>query len=97
MPASPEQREHAVDRAGKIFALIRQAAERGEACPTNKVLATRFACGTQTIVSALHFLESCGMIRIRRGNDHRVVTICASGKQTVGRVKAPHWTEREAA
>lgn len=96
MPASPEQREHAVERAGKIFALIRQAAERGERCPTNRVLGTRFGVGNQTIVSAFHFLESCGMIRVERGHDRRVVTICATGKSTTGSIRKPHFTRRAA-
>lgn len=82
MPASTEQREHAVKRAGKIFALLKQAAERGEPCPTNDVLAGRFGCGVARIVAALHFLESNGMIAVERGNDWRVVTITATGKAT---------------
>jgi DNA-binding FadR family transcriptional regulator len=97
MSASLEQREHAVQRAGKIFALLRQAAERGESCPTNSALRERFGCGDQAIVSAFHFLESCGMIEVRRGNDHRVVTIRATGKSTAGTVRKPHWSARRAA
>lgn len=94
MAASQEQREHAVERAGKIFVLLRQAAERNETCPTNKVLAVRFGCGTTAIVSALHFLESNGMIAVERGNDRRVVTIRATGQRTLGKVAVPHFTRR---
>lgn len=97
MSASQEQREHAVQRAGKIFALVRQAAERGEPCPPNAVLRERFGCGDQAISSALHFLAANGMIVVERGNDHRVVTICATGAKTAGTVKKPHWSTRRAA
>lgn len=97
MPASAEQREHAVERASRIFAVIRDAAERGERCPTNAVLAERFGVGTTVIVNALHFLESCGMIVISRSNASRIVTVRATGKQTAGTLHAPHWTERKAA
>lgn len=97
MSASPEQREHAVERASRIFVVIRDAADRGEPCPTNAVLAERFGVGTSVIVNALHFLESCGMIVVSRSNASRIVTIRATGKQTAGKVYAPHWTERSAA
>lgn len=97
MPASQADQEHAVQRAGKIFALIRQAAERGEACPTNEALGERFGCSGQRIVAALHFLESAGMISVERGNDCRVVTIRASGQKTAGEVVSPHWSARQVA
>lgn len=97
MPASPEQQEHAVQRAGKIFAIIRGCAERGEPCPSNATLAERFACGTTVIVNALHFLETAGMILVERGRDCRVVTIRATGQRTAGEVGRPHWSRREAA
>lgn len=96
MSASPEQREHAVQRAAKIFAIIKAAAERGESCPTNAVLRERFGCADQAIASAFGFLEANGMIVVERGNDHRVVTIRASGHRTAGAVKKPHWSRRAA-
>lgn len=97
MSASPEQREHAVERASRIFAIIRDAADRGECCPSNAILAQRFGVGSSVIVNALHFLESVGMIVVSRSNASRIVTIRATGKQTAGKVYAPHWTERKAA
>lgn len=96
MAASAEQREHAVERAGKIFAIIRTAAESGQQCPTNKTLADRFGCGTPQIVNALHFLEANGMIEVERMNDTRIVTICASGKQTSGQPGKAHWSANTA-
>src|SRR5688572_4142661 len=97
MPASSDQREHAVQRAAKIFALLKQAAERREPCPTNRTLGERFGCGDQAIVSAFYFLEANGMIAVERGNDRRVVTIAATGQRTAGRVRKPHWSARKAA
>jgi DNA-binding transcriptional regulator YhcF (GntR family) len=97
MAASTEQREHAVSRSAKLFALLKQAADRGEACPTNRVLAERFGCGTARVVSAFHFLESNGMIAVERDNDHRVVTIRATGHRTSGTIGKPHWSARVAA
>ncbi len=92
MPASPEAVEHAVKRAAKIFGIIKQAAERGESCPTNRNLGERFGCGDTPIVNALVFLEANGMIEVERGNDRRVVTIRATGERTAGRVGKPHWS-----
>lgn len=97
MSASTEQREHAVHRASRIFAIIRDAADRGERCPTNAALAERFGVGTTTIVNALHFLESCGMIEVAPSSSSRVVTIRATGKRTAGAFGEPHWTQRLAA
>lgn len=97
MSASAGQREHAVERASRIFAVIRDAADRGEQCPSNATLAERFGVGTTVIVNALHFLESVGMIVVTRSNATRIVTIRSTGKQTGGKVYAAHWTERKAA
>lgn len=97
MAASKEQQEHAVERAGKIFALLRQAADRGEDCPTNATLGERFGCGTSAIVNALHFLESNGMIAIDRLSAGRVVTILATGKCTKSGAGKLHFTQRRAA
>lgn len=96
MPASAEQQEHAVARAGKIFAIIRQCAERGEACPTNAVLGERFGVRPNLISRAINFLECNGMIAVERASDRRVVTICATGQRTAGERKNAHWSRRAA-
>lgn len=96
MPASQEAQEHAVHRAANIFALIKQAAERGEACPTNTVLRERFGVGQSPISNAFAFLEANGMISVERSNDRRVVTILATGQRTAGKVGKPHWSRRAA-
>lgn len=101
MSVSVEQREHAVDRASRIFAIIRDAAERGEGCPTNPMLAERFGCGISTIARSISFLETCGMIAVERGGSIRVATIRATGAKTAGRVGRPlidrerPWTDDE--
>lgn len=97
MPASQDAQEHAVQRAGRIFAVIKRAADAGETCPTNDTLAERFSCGTTSIVNALAFLEAAGMIAVARGNAQRVVTIIATGHKTAGTVGKPHWSRRRAA
>lgn len=97
MAASKDQREHAVERAGKIFALLRQAADRGEDCPTNAILAERFGCGTNAIANALHFLESSGMIAVERLAAGRIVTIVATGKCTKSGAGKLHFTQRRRA
>lgn len=74
--------EHAVERAAKIFTLIKQAAQRGEVCPTNAILGERFGVRPKSISSSLSFLEANGMIEVERGNAWRVVTICATGAKT---------------
>lgn len=92
MSASGEQKQHALDRAAKVFAIVKQAAERGEACPTNKVLAERFGCRPNTISRCFNFLEAAGMVSVERFSDSRIVTIRATGKKTAGSPGAPHWS-----
>lgn len=96
MSASAEKREHAVERSSRIFAIIKDAAARGDTCPTNATLAERFDCGPSVIARAFTFLETCGMITVERSNSARVATIRATGERTAGVVKSPHWTKREA-
>lgn len=97
MPASQASQEHAVARAGKIYAIVKGCAERGEVCPTNAILAERFGCGQARICAALHFLESAGMIVVHRMNATRIVWIRATGLRTAGEIGKPHWSARQAA
>lgn len=94
MPASQEAQAHAVERAARIFGLLKAVAARGDVCPTNALLRERFGVGDQSIVSAFHFLESNGMITVERGNARRVVTIRATGQRTAGTVTKMHWSAR---
>lgn len=96
MAASIASQEHAVERAAKIFALLKQAAVRGQKCPTNATLAERFGCGTATIANAFHFLEGNAMIDVERGQCGRIVTICATGDRTAGHLREVHHTRKAA-
>lgn len=82
MPAAEQQKQHAVERAAKIYGVLKAAAERGSECPENGTLAERFSCSPGVIVRSLHYLEANGMIRVERGIRPRVVTIIATGKKT---------------
>jgi hypothetical protein len=97
MPASPEQKEHALDRATKVYRALKSAAEAGLPCPTNPVLAKRIGCGVATIVRSMHFLEVAGMIDVERFGCTRRVTITATGHSTPCEAGKPHWSEREVA
>jgi DNA-binding FadR family transcriptional regulator len=91
MSASPEQQEHAIQRAQKLFRIISQAADHGERCPTNKMLAERIGYkSASTVGEAISFLAVAGMITVERANNARVITITATGKKTAGEVKNPH-------
>ena len=87
MPAG-RAHEHAVDRAGRIFAILKQAAERRVPCPTTPILAERFGCSKASVRASLHFLELAGMIVIEWRGAERVVQIRATGHRTavVGRL-----------
>lgn len=79
------QQEHAVERAGKIFVILKQCAESNLPAPTNPTLAERFGVKSNAIANALHFLESNAMISIEGKHDIRRVTIIATGKTTAPR------------
>jgi len=73
----------APDRRSIIFAMIENAAERGEPCPTNAVLAT--AIGASSMSGPVKFVNQLiedGAIRVERSQRARVVTIVATGKTT---------------
>lgn len=93
MPASPEQSATKLERAAKIFEIIKSCAERGEPCPTNKILAERFGLASSAKISdAISFLHVAGMIEVKRMHARRIVTICATGKSTAGKPGKPHWS-----
>jgi hypothetical protein len=79
-----QQKEHAVERAQRIYRVIRQCAEQGLPCPTNLILAERFGCGTGTIVDAIAFLEANGLFTVKRTNDRRTI-IFRDGIETAPR------------
>lgn len=77
-----QRQEHAVERAARIFTVLKQTAENGLQCPLDKALAERFGVSLNTIRNALHLLVSSGMIEIEKGRGWRVVTIRATGRKT---------------
>lgn len=94
MTPSTSSSQHAIERSTRIFEVIKDAATRGERCPSNAVLAERFSCGTTAIARSINFLETCGMLTVERSNSARVATIRATGQKTAGSIKDKHWTVR---
>lgn len=95
MPASQEQSEVKLERAARIFTIIKEAARLGRECPTNAILAERMHCTSPRISDAISFLHAAGMIKVKRMNARRIVTICATGDSTAGAEGKPHWCARE--
>lgn len=87
MPASAAQQQHAVERAGKIYVILKQCAEGNLPAPGNPTLAERFGVKPNAIASAMHFLESNAMISIAGKGEARRVTITATGKTTAPRAR----------
>lgn len=90
-------KQHALERAGRVLAIIRAAADAGEKCPTNSEIANRVGYSSMSgPADAIHILESSGVISVQRGQASRVVTIMATGKSTAGTVKGVHHQFRPA-
>lgn len=83
MPASKQHQEHAVDRAARLYTVLKQCADSNVAAPDLKTLSQRFSVGPRVIANALNFLVGSGMIEIHGKGDQRTVSICATGKMTV--------------
>ena len=94
MKGKPQNPDHAVARAARIFAELKRCAEAGEPCPCNEALAADNGCGKTHVINILNLLIVAGMIEIERGNRDRIVTICATGKKTAGTIKARHHSAR---
>lgn len=93
MAASLEQSEAKLARAAKLYEIVKGYAERGEPCPTNRMLADRFMlASTSKISDAFSFLHIAGMIEVKRMSARRIVTITATGKSTAGEPGKPHWS-----
>lgn len=77
----------------RIYDAIERAANAGEPCPSNGVLAEiagLSGIGTPSIL--VKRLEEAGAIEVERGGRSRVVTIGATGRRTAGRIHKPHFT-----
>jgi hypothetical protein len=81
------QQEHAVERAGKIFVILKQCADNNLPAPETTTLAERFGVKANVIRNALHFLESNAMISIEGKAEAQRVTITATGKTTAPRAR----------
>ncbi len=89
-------KEHAVDRAARVLAIIRSAADAGEKCPTNLEIADRVGYASISgPANAINLLEASGVITVQRGQASRVVTIVATGRSTAGRVRWAHHKFRD--
>lgn len=73
-----------------VFTMLKTAAERGDDCPSNAVLATAMGTnGTAAASAAVALLETAGMIVVERSRASRVVEIVATGKRTRGVIRKP--------
>lgn len=85
------------ERLTRCFAILERAANAGDCCPTNNVLAELLGYSSGNGPSGLvNLLEVAGLIRVERSNDGRVVTIVRSGKRTAGVIRPPRpsdWSE----
>lgn len=87
MPASRATQEHAMDRAKRVFQIVKSAAENGIECPTNAAIAESVGySSTSRAADAISFLSTAGMIRVERSRNSRVVEIVATGKRTAGKI-----------
>lgn len=80
MPASAQQQEHAVERAGRLFKIIKVCADSAEPLPSTPILARRFGVKAPCINRTLHFLEANGMIELSGKGAARTITIAADGR-----------------
>ncbi len=81
--------------ARATYAMIALAAEAGEPCPSNRIVAAALGFGSVGHVPAvLNRIQAAGLIRIERGSTSRIVTILANGKRTAGEPGAIHWRYR---
>lgn len=77
------------------LAMLVNAAERGDACPSNYEIAAAVGAATASrSTEIINRLEKRGLIQIERGQTSRVVTIVETGKRTGGKIGAVHWRYR---
>ena len=83
-------------RAVRCLAALERAANAGDLCPTNDMLATMLGYASGNGPSSLiNLLEVAGFITVERGASGRVVTIVKTGKKTAGTViprRPTDWT-----
>lgn len=81
---------------GRVYRALFRAANRGDACPSQAVLAMIVGYESEGgTVKLLQRLEARGMIRVERFNRSRRVTIVATKKRTAKTGETePHWRFR---
>lgn len=83
MSQSAYQKEHAVERAGKIYKRISEAARMNERCPKQIELAERFSCSIGAIQNALNFLKANGMIEVIETRPRLIIQVARTGETTL--------------
>lgn len=67
-----------------VMDMIANAADHGDACPSNTLLATALGMTPQAAIKIVKRLEETGQITVRRASQSRIVTITATGATTGG-------------
>lgn len=74
-----------------ILGMLRDAAQAGEPCPSNKAIVARVGWqSTSSAADALRILEEAGQIVVHRGNMARVVEAADGSWRTAGEIGTPH-------
>lgn len=90
-------RQMGEERAAAVFDEFTRCAEHGRMAPSNTALAEILGITRlKTVTDTIRRLERQGAIKVERYSMSRVVTICATGKRTAGKVGRPHWADSDA-
>lgn len=67
--------------------MIASAAAKGEACPSNNMMAVALGVTPQSVINIMKRMEDAGRIKVRRSSQSRIVTIIETGAVTGGAIK----------
>lgn len=97
-PKEPEPKTGRKD-PDRLYDMLARAADNNELCPNNDTLVELFNLASgSSVVNLFHKLEKAGLITVERFMQGRVVTITATGKQTLRPANTtPHWRTRRPA
>lgn len=76
------------DAENVIINMITAAATKGEACPSNAVMAGALGVTPQSAINIMKRMETAGTIKVRRASQSRIVTIVETGATTAGEIRA---------
>lgn len=83
------------ERVKIALRMLTAAADRGDECPPNAMIACAMGATSPSAASAaVALLEAMNIISVERGTCSRVVTIHATGKRTAGKIRTPHSASR---